>query len=232
MQKNLTFHLTLVEFIAVFLIVGCSHTYVLDKESPVEFIELINKKAKNKKGVIQTKDGKKYNAKAIEVTVNSTSWLEPKTNSYKKRANSELNDIVIKDHGKGAVEGLGVGFLSGFAGGFVLGYLASSEHAYFGRAGSATITGTVLGLLGGFFGLIGGSASGDQEIFMFHASGLTPKYYIIKDVQILNETESTIQIKWQEKLVWLDKAEVTIEKTDEGIDIRIPERLYKEKFLR
>lgn len=213
-----------------FLIIGCSQTYVLNKESQSDFMEQIQKKTRKKKVVIEGRDGKKYDAEEIWPLIDSTSWRDPTTNSYKTKSNSELKRIVISDHAKGAVEGLGFGILSGFAGGFVLGYAASSEHAYFGRAGSATVTGTALGALGGFLGLIVGSASGDNDIFLFGEHSLKPEYYLIRDVQILSETESTIEIIWQGNTVSLDKAEIMIEKTDNGVGIRIPVEIYKKKF--
>ena len=213
-------NLSCVLIIMGFFILGCSHTYVLDKESRNEFAEQLNKKTRKKEAVIQTRDGKKYNAEEIWFLLDSTSWRDPTTNSYKTRSNSELYKIVINDHGKGAVEGLGLGVLSGFAGGFVLGYLASSESEYFGRAGTATITGTALGVLGGFLGLIGGSASGDKNIFMFDESTeLSPKYYILQNVLILNEEKSSMQVRWQNKIVWLEKAKITILKQDDGVNI-------------
>lgn len=225
-MKNLIYIL----LIALFLISGCSHTYVLDKESPNEFIEKVNKKTKRKKGVIRTKDGEKNKGKEITVTVDSSSWIDMKTSYYKTIANSELNQIILNDHGKGALEGLGLGILSGFITGFGIGYLSYSEHGnFFDRKDDyATITGTALGLLGGFLGLIGGAAGGAKEIFMFN--DLKSEYYVLKNVKILSEAESSIQIIWQNKAVWLDRAEITIKQTDDEIDIRIPDKIYKKKF--
>jgi hypothetical protein len=231
MKTNLTILLTLVGFVAAVLLLGCSHTYVLNKESPNEFVELINKKTKNKKAVIQARDGKKYDAEQILLFKDSTSWIDPTIHSYKERSNSELNQIILNNHGKGALEGLGVGLLSGFASGYVFGYATYSEHGNFlDRPSTATITGIALGSLGGFLGLIGGAAAGAKEIFMFNERGLKAEYYVLKNVKILSETESSIQIEWQNKAVWLDRAEITIKQTDGEIDIRIPDKIYKEKF--
>lgn len=212
------------------LVLACSHTYVFDKAFPLESLKKINDRTKGKKGIIQTSDGRKHNANEINVALDSTSWLETKTNSYRTRSNSELSKIVVKDHGKGAVEGLGFGFLSGFAGGFAFGYLASSESGFFGREGGATIAGTALGLLGGFFGLIIGSVSGDQNTFKFNEGINNPKYYLLKDIRIIGETESFIEIPWKRGSIWLNKLEIIVEKKGDRIDVRVPASMYKEKF--
>ena len=112
-----------------FLIIHCSHTYVLDQESPLEFVEQIDqmkKKIERKTGVIQTKDRKKYRAKEINVTVDSTLWFDLKTSSYESRDNSELHNIVIKDHFKSSFLGLGGGTIFGV----ILGSLINDRESF------------------------------------------------------------------------------------------------------
>lgn len=158
-----------------FLLIGCSHTYMLDKDSPNEFFELVNKKIKKKKGVIRTADGEQYNVKEMKVFVDSTSWADLNAHSSEARANTELDRIVIKNHVQGAIVGLELGLVSGFASGALEGavFYPSGFHSLSSsRTKSAAVSGILLAPVGGLFGLIGGAVIGRKEIFLFNQSSL------------------------------------------------------------
>lgn len=218
--------------IAAFFILGCSHTYVVDKKSTNEFMMKVNKKTKKKRGLIQTKSGKKYIAKEITITVDSSSWIDTKTMSFEKRANSELYKIVINDRAKGSV----FGFLGGFAIGFAIGYAGGDDPpGGFAPGFSAEEKGRMTGAILGLFGGIGGAILGNVDQIRFSERIIKSpipdlKYYLLRDVRILDETEKQIQIQWRERTVWLEKTKIIIIKQDDGSNIRIPVTMYKEKF--
>lgn len=215
-------------FIITFFLLGCSHTYVVEKNSTNEFIEKVNKKTKKKSGIIQTKSGKKYKVEEITVKVDSSSWIDTKTMSFEKSANSGLHKIVINDRAKGVV--------FGFLGGFVIGYAARDDPPdglapSFSAENKGVMTGAIMALIGG----IGGAIIGNVDQIRFSAKNIESpigelNYYLVRDVQIIDETDRQIHIKWQKNSVWLVKDKITIIKKDNGIDIRIPVAMYKEKF--
>lgn len=214
-----------------FIILGCSNNYFLNRKSPDSFIDQLDKeKASADKIEITTSDQKKIMVKDIQV-VKDTIFGED-LNYYKiyKIGFDEIQTIKIKGR-PSATKGFFLGFLIGSPIGFATGMIGGDKNQFFDRGWRVLIAGSSLGLIGGIIGAISGTAAGEQYIFYFNRrSKISPQYYVLNSIQILNETESTIQIKWQEKLVWLEKSKITIIKQDDRTDIRIPEELYRNKF--
>jgi hypothetical protein len=209
-----------------FIILGCSNNYFLNRKSPDSFIDQLDKeKASADKIEITTSDQKKIMVKDIQV-VKDTIFGED-LNYYKiyKIGFDEIQTIKIKGR-PSATKGFFLGFLIGSPIGISIGMIGGGIEG--GVAG--LILAPTLGIIGGIIGSISGGV-GQQYVFYFNNRGkISPQYYVLNSVQILNETESTIQIKWHENVVWLEKSKIKIIKTDDGTDIRIPEAIYKEKF--
>lgn len=222
--------------VSLFLIIGCSHSYVLTKESKSDFESLFNKRASGKKGEIITKDNKRIKAKNIQVSNDTAFWKSLYVPKMYKVALNEVQKILVTGPHPRA-KGLIYGALIGFAIGGTIGLISGDDPS----AGQipwiegpglyadekAVILGTVFGLTGGMIGAIAAPTVQDEFIIDEKTSR---KYYLLRDVQISDETETSIQIQWQGKMVWLNKSEVIIRRIDDGADIRIPVEIYRNKF--
>lgn len=234
MNKNIILQFALAGSIVSFFILGCSHThtYVLNKKSKTSFISQLNKNATKNKGEIITQNQEKIKAKNIQVSNDTVFGEALEVPGMYEVALSDVQRITIKQP-KSRANGFLYGTLAGFAIGGAIGLMSGNdppEQFFRMSAGQKALgLGTVFGLGGGIIGVIFG-APGEQDTFILDETNIPAKYYLLKDVQILSETELTVQIKWQENTVWLDKAEITISKQDDRTDIRIPDEIYRQKF--
>jgi hypothetical protein len=220
-----------------FFILGCSHThtYVLNKKSKTSFVSQLNTKGSGNKGQIITKNRKRVETENIRV--GNDSVFGEFYNSSKSYAIgfNDVKRILISKPRSRANDGF-YGFIAGFTVGGVIGLLSGDDGSQGigpggpGAGQKAVILGFLFGSLGA---VIGGSGPNVEEnIFIFDETTTQPKHYLLKDVLILDETETSIQIKWQESTVWLVKDKIKIIKKDNGIDIRVPDEIYREKFRR
>ena len=73
---------------------------------------------KRKSALIALANGRALKVSSLQVTPDSTSWLDPETGRFESVATAEIREIRFVRHGKGALEGLGIGFFGGFFVGF------------------------------------------------------------------------------------------------------------------
>lgn len=205
----------------LFLTVGCSnsHTYVLNRKSPDKFFKQLDKKASGNKTEITTIDQNKFIVKDIQV-VNDTIHGEH-TDYYKiyKFGFDEIQKIEIKGRTSAT---------KGFLWGMFLGVSIGLPGVSSPFIGAFIPIGT--GLVGGALGAIFGASTRGYYVFNFANGRFSPKYYLLENILILDGNEKQLQIKWQKKEVWLEKVKIEIIKQNDGIDIRIPVTMYKEKF--
>lgn len=100
--------------ISIFLWSACSSIHFNDHEQS-DYYEL-NKKIAGKKGTITLVSGQKIEVKNIFFVPDSVSWIESELRIRQTVPTSEIQEIIIKDRGKGAIRGLWMGFLGGLIG--------------------------------------------------------------------------------------------------------------------
>lgn len=175
------------------LIIGCSPTHQLQKERPVEFVDKFNAFSTNKKAKIKAIGGRQFQAKNIRMNQDSIFWNDPERNIHGSIANRNINKIIFKNSGMGALEGLGIGLLTGLSIGAVVG-LAYSDNSsgFFSSANSqAGLTGLIGGFWGGIIGLFGGALIGHNDIFVLK----NPKDYTrLPNENIVEEAVDSLMV--------------------------------------
>lgn len=187
-------------------------------------------------------DSVEHEARILEITADSVVLNCADSTLCLPRTNVE--SILIK----GSIWGRFIGSLAGYA--VALGAMSSGpKGANFlgGGRGRDEATEVLVGIVGivGFVGMpiIGEYAftpdwryivtpgrsaepadSAIQETKRWN--GTNPQYVLTVE-QFVVETESTVTIVWQGKAVTLPKSEITIEKFEGGIRIKVPARLLK-----
>jgi len=119
----------------------------------------------------------------LQMALDSTSWLEPRTGRFETVATARIRAVRIvarKNHGRGALIGLGEGLLMGAAFGALLGFASGDGPPCqsctwcCGRL-SAAFGAVVLGAVGGSLGALIGLLVGSEEIYRFSAPALPPQ---------------------------------------------------------
>ncbi len=191
--------LLLVLGLLVMALTGCVHVRPVDPQAAPSFAEL-NRQAQKKSAtvrlyaepyavVVRRADGgsrakvidyREVTVRSLQVTPDSTSWLNARTHQLETVSTAQIKEIRFVRRGRGALEGLGIGLLSGAALGAVLGYAACPCTSWFGeaygfsRGYGAGVGVRVGGFLGGFLGLLVGSLSGSKQVYRFEAPAPGP----------------------------------------------------------
>jgi hypothetical protein len=152
----------------------------------VQSFDEINKVAAGKPARVTLTDGRVLSGKGLQMATDSTSWLDSTTGRKQSIVTTEIDKVVIKKRGRGALEGLGMGVLAGAVIGFALGddppcepypndlfgigqslcegfRLSAGEKALAGAGG------------GGLWGMIIGAAVGSKDKFVLHENKIEDK---------------------------------------------------------
>jgi len=137
----------------------------------------INTFSKDREGWIKLSTGGVIAGQDIQISSDSTLWREPDSNQRQSVATSQIREISIKNSGRGAWEGFGIGLLAGAVTGAVIGF-ASGDDPEQGleilplslfqiTAEQKAAIGAILG--GGIGGLVGlpiGASTGSKDKFV------------------------------------------------------------------
>ncbi|MFQ5772685.1 MAG: hypothetical protein ACE5HX_19270 [bacterium] len=97
-------------------IFGCAHTHNIPQHSHVSKFNELNKKLANKKiNLVLIDNAKQIETQNVHIASDSVYFLDVKSNVKMHLATSKVNKIIQINHGKGAVEGFGLGLLGGAA---------------------------------------------------------------------------------------------------------------------
>ncbi len=144
----------------------------------------VNKRAQRKKAHVRLADGRTLKVARLQVTRDSTSWLDSGTRRFETVATADIKEIRFVKHGKGALEGLGGGLLMGAAFGAILGFAGGDDppcqsgtwFCWRFTAGEKAAFGAVaLGAVGGLLGVLTGAGVGSNETYHFSAPALLPQ---------------------------------------------------------
>ena len=152
--------------ITVVFVSNCTHV-----RRPFTFDD-VNKAGIGKKTYIALTSGRVFNGKSIRITHDSTSWLDFRTDDTQSISTSQIKSIIVKKSGRGALEGFGIGVLSGAVIGAVIGFLSGDDDPQtvfmpYTAEEKALGYGVVLGGAGGLLGVPIGAAVGSKDKFVF-----------------------------------------------------------------
>lgn len=163
--------LNVVVLTTVAAVTACAHTTYVSPPDVEASRSLSGKTADHDATLILTK-GRGPKARGVLVSPDSTSWLDAQTGELRTVPTAEVREIRIVSHGKGALQGLGIGFLVGALAGAVAGYAGGDDPpGWFSMtaAQKAGIGGVALGGLGALIGPFVGAGVGHRDIYRFEA---------------------------------------------------------------
>ncbi len=139
--------------LALSLLVSCTHTHVLDPSA--ERWSQVNVKSQTRRAAIALSDDREVVARSIQVTPDSTSWIDPESGALRSVATSKVIDVRFTYQGRGALQGAGYGFSIGGIVGAVGGYASGDDEpsiVSFQAEEKALILGGLGGIIGGLIG--------------------------------------------------------------------------------
>lgn len=201
--------ISLLVIVAALILTGCVTVKTIDLSAPVDestsrkqafttheeqahhlFAE-VNRLGKKKTAILRLADGRSIMARHLQVTRDSTSWFNVTDDAFASVATSEIRGIRFRSTGKGAQQGLGLGFLVGSVTGAILGYQAGAEdeckpnpncEGFFCNAcfdvvppagQTMVISAALFGFAAGIVGAVIGASVGGQDTYRIHAPAPT-----------------------------------------------------------
>ena len=167
---------TLVLLTIVAAVSACAHTsYVGLPDAGA--CRRLNERTAGRRATVILISGAGFQAQGVLVTPDSTSWLDPRTDDLRTVPTEQVLELQLVSHGKGALQGFGIGVLSGAVTGAFLGIADGDDPRSdgfnimrFSAAQKAAMGAVVLGGLGGLAGLPLGASVGSRDIYRFEAS--------------------------------------------------------------
>ncbi len=112
------------------LFAGCTHTQsvnpgIADRAGLSE----LNATAMGRGAKIIMTNGETFGGVSVRVAFDSTSWIDPKINTYQVVPTSDIESITVIRSGKGALAGVGLGIMVGAVAGTVRAYVEGDDPA-------------------------------------------------------------------------------------------------------
>jgi hypothetical protein len=154
---------------------GCASTRLINPEKPSDLAMMSFKQ--DQKVRVTTSDGQWFLVSNLQVKPDSTRWFDGR--QFVSVATSDINEVTRIRRGKGALQGLGLGLLSGAAVGGFIG-IASYEPCDnclidFGP-GFSLMAGSALGVVAGApFGILVGASVGSKSKYQFQEPQIPEK---------------------------------------------------------
>lgn len=142
---------------------GCAHTHRISQQSPAN---LADKKVR----IVLVNSVECIAAHDVQVASDSVSYIDTKTKMKRSVATTEVAKIIKVNHTKGALEGLGIGLLTGLAMVGVSVALTAGEPPPDDGPPASTGAAILGALAGAGFTVVStmiGAASGSRDIYIF-----------------------------------------------------------------
>ncbi len=128
------------------LLVGCTHTRILNV-SAADARAAINERASRGDAIITLDTGERVTtSRSLHVAPDVVTWIDPASDEIRSVSPSELVSVQFLSRGRGALEGLGFGFLVGTVVGAALGAAVTSDDC-FTESDPCPIGGAVVGIV-------------------------------------------------------------------------------------
>jgi hypothetical protein len=158
--------------LAVLVLAGCTSTRVVDSSAPMPYAE-VNEQAQRRTAQMQLADGRTMRATYLRVDRDSASYVDG-MGDVRSIATSRIVSVRFTRHGRGALQGIGIGLLSGGGGGALVGLMSSTtcgkDDWFCGPGFNAAVFGVFFGAIGGAIGLVTGTARGHRTVYRFNGS--------------------------------------------------------------
>lgn len=150
---------------------GCAHTHKINLSSQPSTFNKINANLKSKKAKITLANGQTFVGKGTQIAFDSTFWFDPGTNNKYTVSSLEVEKIVTKKRGRGALDGLKYGALIGGAAGLMIGVLTGADEDPKGFGPDIDIAGwtVMLAVDGALLGLPIGAIAGSKDKYIIIA---------------------------------------------------------------
>jgi len=149
---------------------ACTHALKIRQGTTNSDIERANRMVSKKVATFTLADSHQIRAKQILITPDSTTFYDLDSQLLKTISNMRIKHIMMKSRGKGALEGMGLGFLVGFTTGMVLGAASYDESNILdlSQTETAMLTGAYVGVVGALIGVpIGGQIKSKDKIEIY-----------------------------------------------------------------
>jgi hypothetical protein len=136
----------------------------IHKHSPTSDLERANNMISAQEVEMYLDDGLRFKGKEIQITPDSTILCELDSGQRRAFSNTQVDHIKFKKRGRGALEGMGIGFLVGFSTGMVLGASTNDGSNFLGlsQTETAMLVGAYVGVPGGLIGVPTGLLIGSR----------------------------------------------------------------------
>ena len=156
---------------------GCSRTHQLtvDENWQTDQLRELNEKAAKKRVTLTLATGRQVQAEALRMDPETVTWLDPQTRETRSAPSGDVFSVSYKSHGRGALEGLGIGMLAGVLIGAPLAYSSGDDPPCardswlcirFDADEKATMGGIGGAGLGSLLGLLIGVGTGGTEEYL------------------------------------------------------------------
>ncbi|UCG52447.1 MAG: hypothetical protein JSW58_02540 [Candidatus Latescibacterota bacterium] len=152
------------------LLLGCSHPHYIASIDSDERQSLEQLASKGSCAVVLV-DGTKYKAANLTIGPDSTTWVSKETGERVGVATSDIEKIVFVSRGRGAAEGVLVGFAAGASLGAFLGLLSGEDceevsgEICISRQAAVMIGIVALGLPVALVGAMVGASHGSKDLY-------------------------------------------------------------------
>lgn len=217
---------------------ACSSTYRF-QNSDFSLAELNTRIEGGSASVVLT-NGREYDGHNFVIGNQKIFWIDSRSGKAYSVSPSDVQKIIDRDHGKGAIEGIGAGFASGFSLGALIGLLSFDPDAEHGWVepdsyGSAALgAGLLLGIPIAIAGLPIGALAGHQDIFFINeqpARSREVEYVKIMVDSIAEENNDIVTVGKSGSYIRIERSQIKkIEKIGINIFITIPADVYNQSF--
>lgn len=158
------------------VLAGCTHTKVFNTNSPNARAD-INQRAEQTSATIIVSNRRRIETESLHIAPDVVTWIDPVSGEMGASPTSDLTSVRFRSGGRGALEGLGLGFAAGaVTGALILGIaVATDDYSGSGSGGlggvnismeGAVAGGALLGAIpGSVIGLIIGWSSGSSSVY-------------------------------------------------------------------
>ena len=149
-----------------------TRTVHLDQEKDKAYRRLVQN-ARDHHATLHLIGDLRVKAKALQVTPDSTSWIDPETGQVREIATDQIQSISFLLRRHGAEQGLGMGLVGGALIGLSWGLLHEHQPCStylpwpcFTREQETTLVGGGLGLISGIYGSVLGGIMGSRRTYV------------------------------------------------------------------
>jgi hypothetical protein len=160
-------------FALALCVCGCSSSYSVSMagkpDAEYSYLEM-NQVLQGENVTIELKNEGELSAEEVTISNDSMSWVDRGTEAASQASIREIRNIVLKSHGTGALEGLGLGVAGGGALGAFVGQIAVGNGGEWGSGAGAAIGLILGGGTGIIVGVITGAIVGHSDSYEFPAA--------------------------------------------------------------